>query len=416
MEIARKIAANVQALLDNNNVSITDISNYLEVSRQTMTNYLKASSTLDSVQLVKLADYFNVPVSELIKDNDTDASQPAMLFRSAVHYDEAVSQIETLIRNYWQEYLHLAKETGSNICFLPEQYNLSVDTGGTVVDINFECKDFFSSKLKIDDTLRNDIWQIADTQRRLLGIEGKGAIDLIPALTSRGINVLFLDMQTTDIFGLSICDEEKGCFIFVNTNSNITIERQLFTIAHEYGHCVLHRPIFRRKIPKESGKQSKTSILDAMADEFAGRLLCNPSDLALYKEQFNTTHEDIASIIQIAMPIKKRLQISLQSLMMGLKKYGFISAHTLNDFYALLRRTGSTTNEPASISSDFFLINRYEAEKRAQILHMLRILYRRGKLKNNDLSYFLGCTEDEAQKYIAVFDSELYALKNVFSE
>ena len=103
-----------------------------------MTNYLKASSTLDSVQLVKLADYFNVPVSELIKDNDTDASQPAMLFRSAVHYDEAVSQIETLIRNYWQEYLHLAKETGSNICFLPEQYNLSVDTGGTVVDINFE--------------------------------------------------------------------------------------------------------------------------------------------------------------------------------------------------------------------------------------------------------------------------------------
>lgn len=34
---------------------------------------------------------------------------------------------------------------------------------------------------------------------------------------------------------------------FVNCNASITLERIIFTVFHEYGHILLHRPVYKRK-------------------------------------------------------------------------------------------------------------------------------------------------------------------------
>ena len=214
MEIVQVIAQNIQDLLDKHKISVSELSGYLGISRQTLTNYLKTTSTIDSVQLVKIADFFNIPAEYLLKDHSDGKTN--FLFRSALHYEEAVDEIAEQVGEYLDKYKLLAKSVGKKISYLPEQYNLFVNYQNKVVDINFECQDYFAPKLAVDESLLHEIWQIADDQRLRLGMEGKGATSLISALTLRGINVIFMDLSTVDTFGLSICDEGLGCFIIVN--------------------------------------------------------------------------------------------------------------------------------------------------------------------------------------------------------
>lgn len=53
MEIVQVIAQNIQDLLDKHKISVSELSGYLGISRQTLTNYLKTTSTIDSVSWLK---------------------------------------------------------------------------------------------------------------------------------------------------------------------------------------------------------------------------------------------------------------------------------------------------------------------------------------------------------------------------
>ena len=50
MELTQIIAENITRLLEENNYTQGELSNYLEISRQTLANYLKGISTIDSVR------------------------------------------------------------------------------------------------------------------------------------------------------------------------------------------------------------------------------------------------------------------------------------------------------------------------------------------------------------------------------
>ena len=65
MELTKIIAENITRLLEENNLTQGELSNYLDISRQTLSNYLKGTSTIDSVRLVRTAHFFNLPVSAL---------------------------------------------------------------------------------------------------------------------------------------------------------------------------------------------------------------------------------------------------------------------------------------------------------------------------------------------------------------
>lgn len=411
MNIAQVIAMNIQDLLDTSKTQVADLSEYLGISRQTMNNYLKASSTVDSVQLVKIAEFFKVPIESLLKN--TTEPNPSFLFRSALNYSEAIDDIGTQISEYVEKYVKLAKNAGRNIFFLPEQYNLSINNDGNIIDVNFECRDYFTPKLRLDDNLISEIHQIADEQRHLLKLAGKGAISLIPALISRGINIVFLHMNSEDISGLSVCDEERGCFIFVN--SDMTVERQLFTVAHEYGHCVLHRPIYRRKLSQCFGKEERKNLLDSMADCFAGRLICNPEDLIPYKEKLLPIKNNLNEVIRVAVHIKKKLQVSLQSVMMGLKEYDLISSRTLSDFFRYIAKLNLSKTEPIPILSDPIIYERFLHEKNAQIVDMLRDVYRKdsSSVSKEHIAYYLDISENEANNYLQKFMKEVSEVNSI---
>ena len=54
MNIEKIIGNNIQQKMNETNVSLTDLAQHIDVTRQTMTNYLKGTSIIDSVKLMKI--------------------------------------------------------------------------------------------------------------------------------------------------------------------------------------------------------------------------------------------------------------------------------------------------------------------------------------------------------------------------
>lgn len=379
MELANIIATNIQNLLDEHNVSVSEISTILGISRQTMTNYLKAASIIDSVQLAKIADHFNVSILELYTDN-TQKQKPNMIFRTALNYSNTLDQIETQINDYLKKYISLAQSCNKSLRYFPEQYNLILNAQTRPLDINYECQNYFDSRLKIDNALDSEILKIANDQRVVLGMGDKGAISLIAALSRRGINVIFTDLGNTDIFGLSICDDTIGCFIFVNANNKISIERQLFTLAHEYGHILMHRPIYKRVLNCNSNITTTTNLLDKMADCFAGYLLAPDNMLSIYSSVLSPIRNDLNSIYRFLIPLKFKFQISLQSLLIAFRKFGYISPSVVNDYFRIINMNNSYKEEPNPISEQTELANSFYRECNAAIIDMIHTLYTSKKI------------------------------------
>jgi len=398
MDLTTIIAKNILRLLDQNKSTQGELSAFLSISRQTLSNYLKGTSTMDCVKLVRTAEFFHVPVTTLLVDSQM--SKTTMLFRSALNYQEAIDDIEPFVYEYVSRYEELNKVVGNASCFLPEQHNLFVDQKGKKISINYDYANLGSNDLIISDVLERDILEIADQQRKLLQLNQSGAISLIPALISRGIKVVFKDFKSNEIYGLSICDNNKGCFIFVNSNIGITIERQLFTIAHEFGHIILHRPLFMQQLHDAITPQF-AAFLDKMADKFAGRLLCPPDMLFSYAEQLHDAKNNLRAILPIAIRIKRSAQVSLQSVMMGLKSCRLINYSVLNEFFNMLDATNSRKSEPYPISENLELFENFNKHKNSNVLDLIKKAYPAGNVTVEDIVFLLDCDENRANSIIS---------------
>lgn len=394
MNTVEIIAQNISSLINERNISISDLADYLGITRQTLANYLKGNSPIDSAKLISIAAFFGVSVDELLPSIESIPQPPTALFRTALHYNEADNEIANTILEYITKYQTIAERAGKKHAFLPEQYNLSIEQDGNVIDINFECTDYSASKLKLNETLEFEIAQIATMQRKMLGLENEGAISLIEAIRHRGINLIFYPFDNTKISGLSICDETYGCFIFVNSNDAISIERQLFTIAHEYAHILLHRPLYKRRMKQYLDPKKRKNLLDAMADCFAGYLLCPRALLETYTDKITAFSNN--GNLALLIPIKRNLQISLSALMMALKRNNYINSNLLSAYFAYLRKNKLEEKEIAGITPDDELGKMFRTVKNSSIEQMLRASGNILSISASDLEFFLNIPNDKA--------------------
>ena len=391
VELTQVIAHNISKLLEKNGLTQADLSSFLGISRQTLSNYLKGTSTIDSVRLKKTADYFNVPITDLL-DEPLVVKTP-MLFRAAPSVEKNIATVEERVFNYISRHESLLSEIGGSSHFTPEQLDLSIGINGKRVSVNYGLNRFPSSKYKLDDTLKAEIWSAADVQRKLLGLNESGAIELIPALAKRGINIVFAKFHIQDLFGVSVCDSGHGCYIFINSDDNLTIERQLFTVAHEYAHLILHRPLFT------SGNQAPVSslymeLLDKMADCFAGRLLCPPSVVYSYADTFSAADSTLRSIVFPAIRLKHKLNISFVSLLYALTSYGLISRSVSSEYYSKF----DSKFEPYPLKEVPALYELFLERKTEVISDELRRACANGfQITEEDVAYYMDCDLNEAE-------------------
>lgn len=407
MELTKIIAENITRLLEENNLTQGELSSYLDISRQTLSNYLKGTSTIDSVRLVRTAHFFDVPVSTLLEDpSPSKSSRSPMLLRSVVRAHDPIANIESMVFEYLDRYEELTATFGAYSKFLPEQHDLYLNHKGSRLSINYELIKVSPAKFKIDEQLRNEIYHIADSQRRLLGLNDSGAIELIPALIQRGINVFFQDFQSDNIFGLSICDNAHGCCIFINNHVGIPIERQLFTVAHEFAHIILHRPLFCAEDGAPLSNQY-IDLLDKMADEFAGRLLCPPEFVYPYVNYFNTPDATLRSIFIPAVRLKRKLQISLSSLLVSMNHYNMISKSIISEYFRWANSTGNAQKEPYPIVEDKALKEYFEHARDSHVIDLLRRVHANKAISVDAIMYFLDCDLQKANEILTSLKSDL---------
>lgn len=82
-----------------------------------------------------------------------------------------------------------------------------------------------------------------------------------------GVKVLRLDAHTDAFFGLSVGEGDGGPAVVVNMWDRISVERWIFTAAHEIGHLVLHRQDF------DPGEADEIELSEREANLFASHFL-----------------------------------------------------------------------------------------------------------------------------------------------
>lgn len=82
----------------------------------------------------------------------------------------------------------------------------------------------------------------AERARLALGLKPKEPVrDICGLLEARGIKVYSVKLASDGFFGLSVGADDGGPAVVVNTWERISVERWIFTAAHELGHLVLHQ-------------------------------------------------------------------------------------------------------------------------------------------------------------------------------
>lgn len=102
--------------------------------------------------------------------------------------------------------------------------------------------------------------------------------DICGLLEDNGIKVFAPVFATDQLFGLSVGAADAGPAVVVNTWERITVERRIFTAAHELGHLLLHQSAYDVTRTEEPEGEEKE------ADLFASHFLM-PDEL--FQKEWN---------------------------------------------------------------------------------------------------------------------------------
>ena len=109
--------------------------------------------------------------------------------------------------------------------------------------------------------------KLAQAARQAVGLgPGEPVRDICGLLEENGVKLLLLETNRDSFFGLSVGPRDRGPAVVVNTWDRISVERWIFTAAHELGHLLLHQDEYQRQatdLPTETERAA-----DAFASEF----------------------------------------------------------------------------------------------------------------------------------------------------
>lgn len=213
-----------------------DVAEKANISLLTYRNIESGKSNPTSTTLQSIANAFGVGMDELFKPTK---KLKHVRFRAlkALNALQAKNikkreQILYLVSDWLDEYNYLEQKTGDKT-----EYKLS--------------------KLQGDSEVKN-IEQLAQKARESLGIGNEPVRDICGLLESRaGIKIYAREFKSDAFFGLSILEDDGSKVIVVNTWDRIPIERRIFSVAHEFGHILMHLTSFDNPSLEEDAIEEK---------------------------------------------------------------------------------------------------------------------------------------------------------------
>jgi Zn-dependent peptidase ImmA (M78 family)/DNA-binding XRE family transcriptional regulator len=189
--------------------------------------------------------------------------------------------------------------------------------------------------------------QAAAKARERMGLDASEPVrDICGLLEARGIKVYPLSIASDAFFGLSVAPADGGPAIVVNTWDRISVERWIFTAAHELGHLLLHLADYDVEQRDEEPRQEKEANL------FASHFLM-PEEV--FAKEWAETYG--MALVDRVLKVKRIFRVSYRTVLYRLSET--LEAPDLwRRFQAdYLRRTDKTLlkeDEPDALAADAF--------------------------------------------------------------
>ena len=187
--------------------------------------------------------------------------------------------------------------------------------------------------------------KLAEAARRSAGLAPKDAIrDVCELLEDNGIKVYPLSIANDGFFGLSVAKGDGGPAVVVNVWERISVERWIFTAAHELCHLLLHIDAYDVDVHKEKKAEEKE------ADVFAAYFLMPPE---VFEEAWHETRG--LSFVDRVLKVKRLFRVSYRTVLhrvqdttpLGKAVWGRFQV----EYRARYGRTLAVTNEPQGLKS-----------------------------------------------------------------
>ena len=224
----------------------------LRLDRQLTQEELAAKAGLSRVTLGKIERGTVVPRARTLADLATALAVPV---------GDLVTPVRPLesVRFRARARVHAREQILAEVSKWLDAYaNLETDLG--------EARPFLFRSKRASHRRSNPA-EAARTARRAVGLGPEEPMrDICGLLEENGVKLLLLQTKRDSFFGLSVAARDGGPAVVVNTWDRISVERWIFTAAHELGHLLLHPSEYRRdatELPVRAEREA-----DAFASEF----------------------------------------------------------------------------------------------------------------------------------------------------
>ncbi len=313
------VGNNVRRYMKLRGLTIPKLSAEIKMGTATLSNLLNGKSEPRTSTLVKLSDALEVSLEELIADAPKLHS---LRFRTA----------KTLSGREKSERDQLKHETAiwlSDYCSLEE---LLHETMPYPLE-RLSCSDPISAAMAV---------------RKEIGLNKNAPVyDMTALMEGVGIKLNIRPFHLKKTFGLSIGNMDGGPGIVVNSERGLSVERQIFTIAHELGHLVLHSSSYAVSDDVEDKDEEKAANL------FAGVFLV-PDD-ALMREWEESKG---LSFVDRVLKVKKYFKVSYLTVLQRISQLNDTVAYTdliikfRKDYKVQYKHDLKNHYEPDAISED----------------------------------------------------------------
>ena len=266
------LSENIRRYMKLGGWTIPSLAQAAEISTTTLSNCLNDKSDPRISIIQKIADKLGVSMAQMFAEKP---SFDNFRFRSlyALTAKEKAFRENLLFLTYdkIQEYLNIER-------FAEEK------------------KTFTFINEKFDEPLA-----AAHIVRERVGLSQTAPIlDICELVSKLGVKLFYFDFKYNKTYGASVSAEDDGPAIILNSSIE-SVERKIFTIAHELGHILLHKETFKSSETMEE----KNSEEERDANVFAGELLC-PQDVVF--EKVKDTHG--FSFIDAVLKLKQMYKVS----------------------------------------------------------------------------------------------------------
>jgi Zn-dependent peptidase ImmA (M78 family)/plasmid maintenance system antidote protein VapI len=361
---------NVRRLMKLQELTIPALAERMGMGSASISNLLNGKTEPKSSTLIKLAEGLGASIQDLLADVPKLVS---LRFRTA----KTLSAREKAERDQLK---HITARWIDDYKFLEE--------------ILGDRTHFAFLELQV-----NEPRQAAIAIRDSLKLELAPIHDIVDLVNQAGIKLRVAPFGFKKTFGLSVGKEDGGPAIVVNSEPGISIERQIFTIAHELGHLLLHTDSYSAVADLETEQEERE------ANSFAGQLLLPDEALVRdWKEGRGVNWVDAV------LRIKKKYKVSYMTVLVRLGQVfsELAQKNLLVDFRIAYRRLYNHDlkdhYEPNAIEGP---VARSEADGLSasdltgdRFSRLVMAAYEKSEISIGRASEMVGCSLDEMRSLV----------------